>query len=214
MAAEHQLSHIAPALRHGWVTAVCGCGWRTPDYRNSGLAESLLDAHVLQERAREMWINASMILLRSRDERARSARERAMLADVMDRVRKASRADFGLDPIASDLLKVVAVDEERDRGRLTNALRRHGDFLLVGEGDSYVDAVALTVVERPRLVVIGDRTEMFDHRRDLDLIHDVSPDSRVCILSDGPLISDDADLVLDKSLPMQRVVAHLVLLAG
>ena len=214
MAAGHQLSHIAPALRHGWVTAVCACGWRTPDYRNSGLAESLLDAHVSQERAREMWINASMILLRSRDERAGSAHERLILADVMDRVRQASRAHPGLDPIASDLLKIVAVDAERDRGRLTNALRRHGDFLLVGEGDSYVDAVALTVVERPRLVVIGDRTEMFDHRRDIDLIHDVSPDSRVCILSDGPLISDDADLVLDKSLPMQRVMAHLVLLAG
>lgn len=214
MAAGHQLSHIVPAMRTGWVTAVCTCGWRTPDYRNSGLAESLLDAHVSQERAREMWINASLILLRSRDERARSVRERSILADVMDRVREASRVRLGLGPISSDLLRIVAIDCDADRGRLTNAVRRHGDFLLVGEGGSYVDAVALSVVERPRLVVIGDKADLFDHKSGIDLIHDVSPDSRVCVLSDGPLISEDADLVLDKNLPMQRVIAHLVLLAS
>lgn len=77
-----------------------------------------------------------------------------------------------------------------------------------------MDAVALTVVERPRVVVIGDGTERFDHRSGVELIHDVSPDSRVCVLSDGPLISEDADLVLDKATPVQRLVAHLVLLAS
>lgn len=214
MAAAHELSHIVPASRMGWLAAVCACGWHTPEFRNSGLAESLLDAHVTQERAREMWVNASMILLRSRDSRARSSRERALLADVMDRVREASRVHLGADPVLSNVIRVVAVDSESDRAHLTGALRRHGDFLLVGEGSSYVDAVALSVVERPRVLVIGDRTESFDHRQGLDLIHDVSPDSRVCILSDGPMISEEADLVLDKNEPMQRVVAHLVLLAS
>lgn len=214
MAADHRLSHIVPTSRVGWVAAVCACGWRTPEFRNSGLAESLLDAHAEQERARDMWINASMILLRSRDQRASSARDRALLAEVMDRVRDANLVRHRIEPVISYGLRVVAVDESGDRERLTSALRRHGDFVLVGEGESFVDAVALTVVERPRVVVIGDRTERFDHRRGVELIHDVSPDSRVCILTDGPLISEAADLVLDRSLPMQRVVAHLVLLAS
>lgn len=134
MADEHRLDHIVPTTRLGWVAAVCQCGWRTPEFRNSGLAESVLDAHVEQERAREMWINASMILLRSRDQRSASVHNRALLADVMDRVREASRVRHEVDPVFSDLLKVVAVDEAGDRERLTSALRRHGDFLLVGEG--------------------------------------------------------------------------------
>lgn len=67
MAGEHRLSHIAPTSRIGWITAICGCGWKTTPYQSSGLAESMVGAHVEQERAREMWIEASMILSRSRD---------------------------------------------------------------------------------------------------------------------------------------------------
>ena len=133
----------------------------------------------------------------------------------MDRVRSGGPARQGLDPTSPALLRLVAVDgDDVQRERLTSAVRRNGDLMVVGEGDSFVDALALTVLERPRVVLIGDQTDQFEYRRDIGLIHDISPDSRVCLYSDGPMISDDADLVLDKSLPIERVVAHLVLLSG
>lgn len=80
-------------------------------------------------------------------------------------MRALSRTFRSVDPIFSRLHRIVAVDADAQRRPLTEALRSHAGFLLVGEGSSLVDAIALTVVERPRVVVIGDQADQFNPLR-------------------------------------------------
>ena len=118
-----------------------------------------------------------------------------------------------VDPAKFALRTVVTVESDvLVRDELAEALESRGGFYLVGQADTAVEAIAITVVERPGLVVVGEKVPDFAEMGGADLVHDLSPDTAVCVYGESAL--PGADLVVSRDLSVNDLVRRLAELAS
>jgi DNA-binding NarL/FixJ family response regulator len=90
----------------------------------------------------------------------------------------------GISATSSTPLRTVLVDDSDDlRQLLRGVLTRDGRFVVVGEIDNGLDAIALVAAEQPDLVVLDIAMPQLDGIAALPRLRAVSPDTRVVMLS-------------------------------
>jgi PAS domain S-box-containing protein len=124
--------------------------------------------------------------------------------------------------MSPDATTVVLVDDSPEVRSLVRAhLRLSGRFVVVGEGGSGVEAVALAEQHQPELMLLDVSMPQMDGLAALPRVLDVSPGTRVVMFSgfdERGLAARGRELgalaFLEKSLPVDRLADDLVELLG
>lgn len=191
--------------------AVCRCGWRTAAYLSAGLAHSVFEGHLRCEAAREMSARAAVMRLETMAQRARSQAHRRRIAEVRSAILTA--LSIPGEPFELSALTTTMVTVANDPGvrlDLAQAVAAQPRLHLVGEGDSGLDAVVLSSIEQPRILVMDDDAPGIDGMESIGLVRCVAPRGKVCLYGERPAEGDQADLVVPKSVPPPDLVRLLL----
>jgi hypothetical protein len=216
-----------PVKRHGLVSvfpvaigrrcrAECACGFSSPAFSTAGLAESFVDAHASCERARSLQVDAALLQLESKALTVIDGRNRAWSLAVAKRIRRqrlSVHPAVPREPLTLQPTSTVLADADVQLGALlAEHLQNAGDFEIVGRGSSGIDAVALTVLEQPRLLIIDDEMPDMSGVAAVSLLRtlDVGAATRICLYGDHPPESSPADLTISKREPWSVLSKHLM----
>jgi hypothetical protein len=213
--ADHRLKSAVISPTTGRAHAVCACTWCTPEFSTAGLAESLLDSHIQSELARLEWANSVLLRLNSRANRVRVSGERVRLAGIADAVQARAERNLGAEPHPIGLVTLMAVSRDQHlRIEVVDNLQKTGNFYVIGEAAPSLEALAMTLVERPRLLLVDDDARRVGGPADVALIRDLSPDTRICMCAvSGDEQCDYTDVVVGRDLPSADLARALLALA-
>jgi diguanylate cyclase (GGDEF)-like protein len=107
---------------------------------------------------------------------------------------------------------LVADDQPEHIAMVRRVLERTGAFTVVAEASDGREAVALTALHQPELVVLDIGMPSLDGTQALPLIRSASPATRILLFSGdvSQATTDDADAVLEKGLAPHRLVNVLL----
>lgn len=211
--ALHRLT-VVRSSGPGRLRAGCHCGFTSPEFSSAGLAESCVDAHIACERSRAIHIDSAVLRLQSMALQAQKSRSRQWLETTISQIRERARSLVPVDPQMWSAVDLVVVDD--DKRSLTDTagyLASVGNFRIVGEGTSGVDAVALTVVEEPGILLVDDDMAPMDGPSAITLLRRLEVTTRLCLYGDTAPDGCWADLVLTKDVPLPRLSEELAALS-
>lgn len=191
--------------------ALCRCGWGTPAYVSAGLTHSVFESHLRCEAARELSAQAALVRLETMDQRHQSQVSRHRIAEVRSAILARLSIPGDPDEQRPSATTVVTITPDPGARRdLARAFSSQPRFRLLGEGDSGMDAVVMSSIQPPRILVIDDGTTEIHGLEAMDLVRCVAPDQRVCLYGESSGGSDQADLVVPKSVSPSNLVRLLL----
>ena len=143
-----------------------------------------------------------------------TSRSRHWLETTLHQIRERAQSLVPVDPQMWSAVDVVIVDDDKESLAITASyLASVGSFRIVGEGTSGVDAVALTVVEEPEILLLDDDMEPMDGPSAITLLRRLEVPTRLCLYGDAAPEGSWADLVLTKDVPLQQLSEALAKIA-
>lgn len=211
--ALHRLT-VVRSSGPGRLRAGCHCGFTSPEFSSAGLAESCVDAHIACERSRAIHIDSAVLRLQSMAIQTQKSRSRNWLETTLQQIRERAESLMPADPQMWSAVDLVIVDDDK-KSLLNTAsyLASVGSFRIVGEGTSGIDAVALTVVEEPGILLLDDDMEPMDGPSAITLLRRLEVSTRLCLYGDTAPEGSWADLVLTKDVPLHQLSEELIALA-